>query len=149
MTTDAQGLCGVRFQSGQLGGNYLVLIESGDLDGSPSKFEMIVRQTIPTFRVSGLEIVGAPDTATLKAGSRVKLNETYLLPDLGTTLREELRRLYATGRFDDVSAGIDMNEEQTEGIVVLTVVPRPSVGTVKLVGMRRVKEADLRGVPVG
>lgn len=143
--TDASGMCGVRFQAGQMGGNYLVLVECGDLDGSPSKFEMIVRQTIPTFRVTGFEIEGATDAAALKAGTRLKVGETYLLPDLGTVLRDDLRRLYGTGRFEDVSAGIDMNEAQDEGRVIVRVVERPRIGNVRLVGQRRIKEADLRG----
>lgn len=145
VSTDASGMCGVRFQAGQMGGNYLVLVESGDLDGSPSKFEMIVRQTIPTFRVTGFEIEGASDAAALKSGTRLRVGETYLLPDLGNMLRDDLRRLYGTGRFEDVSAGIEMNEAQDEGVIVLKVVERPRIGNVRLVGQRRVKEADLRG----
>ncbi len=145
VTTDASGMCGVRFQAGQLGGNYLVLVECGDLDGSPSKFEMIVRQTIPTFRVTGFEIVGSTDTAALKGGTRIRIGETYLLPDLGNVLREDLRRIYGTGRFEDVSAGIEMNEAQDEGAVIIRVVERPRIGNVRLLGMRRLKEADLRG----
>lgn len=144
-TTDAQGLCGVRFQAGQLGGNYLILVESGDLDGSPSKFEMIVRQTIPTFRLTGVEMTGAADTQALKSGTRLRVGETYLLPDLGTNLRDELKRLYATGRFEDVSAGLEMNEAQDAGSAVIRVVERPRIGAIRLSGMRRVKEADLRG----
>jgi outer membrane protein insertion porin family len=145
-TTDASGLCGVRFQAGHLGGSYIVLVESGDLEGSPSKFEMIVRQTIPTMRLSAVRIEGTADTVALMAGSKLRVGETYLLPDLGRVFREELRRLYATGRFEDVTAAVDETGIEGEGLAIIQVVERAKVASVTLVGMRRVKEADLRAV---
>jgi outer membrane protein insertion porin family len=145
-TTDASGLCGIRFQGGHLGGSYIILVESGELEGSPSKFEMIVRQTIPTMRVSDVKIEGVTDAAALMAGSKLKIGETYLLPDLGRVVRDELRRLYATGRFEDVSASVDETGVEGEGVVLLKVVERSRVASVTITGMRRVKEADLRAV---
>ena len=36
-------------------------------------------------------------------GRILKVGETYLLPDLGTVLRDDIRRVYATGRFDSAT----------------------------------------------
>lgn len=145
VATDASGICGVRFQAGHLGGSYIVLVESGDLEGSPAKFELIVRQTIPTIRITAEVLEGIPDTPSLLAGSRIKAGETYLLPDIGRLAREELKRLYTTGRFDDVYVLIDQKRED-EGILIVKLRERPKVSQVKLVGLKRVKEEDLRGV---
>lgn len=144
--TDATGMGGVRFQSGHLGGSYIVLVESENLEGSPSKFELIVRQTIPTLKVVGYRIEGSSDTGSLAAGSTIKIGDQFLLPDLGRLFRDEVHRLYATGRFDDVTAGIEETSDSEQVIAVFRVIERPTIGTVALTGSKRVKEADLRGV---
>lgn len=145
-STDASGLAGVRFQAGNLGGSYIVLVECGDMEGSPSKFELIVRQTIPTLRITGILIEGVEDTAQLLAGTKLKVGETYLLPEMGRYFRDEIHRLYATGRFEDVKASIVEGATEDEGQVVLKVVERSKVASVKLVGLKKVKESDVRGV---
>ncbi|RMH55349.1 MAG: outer membrane protein assembly factor BamA [Candidatus Hydrogenedentota bacterium] len=146
VVTDASGLCGVRFRAGHLGGSYLVLAESGDLEGSPSRFEIIARQTIPTFRVTGIRVEGTTDTRSILVGGRLKVNETYLLSDLNRIFREELKRVYATGRFDDVAIYVDEDQQTTgEGEVIFRVKERPTILSVKIVGAKKVKEADLVG----
>jgi len=144
--TDASGLCGVRFQSGNLGGSYIVLVESENLDGSPSKYELMARQTIPTFRIIGTRFEGSTDTISLEYGSKIKSGETYLLPDLGRLFRDELKRIYATGRFDDVYASIEEGDIQGEGKAVFRMKERPKVSSIKIVGLKKVKENDIRGV---
>lgn len=146
ITTDASGIGGVRFQAGNLGGSYIVLVEGEDMEGSPSKFELIVRQTIPTLKVIAYRIEGTNDTVGLAAGTKFKIGEIFLLPDMGKLFQEELHRIYATGRFEDVSGGIEETGRPEEAIAVITVVERPRVGVVKLGGMKKIKEADLRGV---
>ncbi|MEK8022930.1 MAG: outer membrane protein assembly factor BamA, partial [Candidatus Hydrogenedentota bacterium] len=144
--TDASGLAGVRFQAGHQGGSYIVLVESGDMEGSPSKFELIVRQTIPTFRVNSIRFEGVDDSSQLLAGSKMRAGETYLLPEIGRHFRDEIHRLYATGRFEDVTAFMEEGASDAEGNVVLKVTERSKVASVKLAGLKKVKEADVRGV---
>ncbi|MBL4889563.1 MAG: outer membrane protein assembly factor BamA, partial [Candidatus Lindowbacteria bacterium] len=145
--TDASGLAGVQFQAGSVGGSYIVLVESGDLNGSPSKFELMVRRTIPTVEIIELRYEGARDTPSLIAGSRIREGETYLLPDLGRTFRTELKRLYATGRFKDVSIWIQSDEnDDAKGVAIIRVKERPLIGSVEIKGTRKVKEDDLLSV---
>lgn len=146
--TDDAGMTGVRFRAGHLGGSYLILVESGELEGSPSKFEMLVRQTIPTMTIRGQRIEGTTDTTFLLANSEIKVDETYLLPELGRTLRSELKRVFATGRYQDVSVWIETEGEEgdQDAVAIIRVEERPRIGTITVSGLKRVKKDDVIAV---
>lgn len=143
--TDAAGAAGVRFQAGHLGGNYVVLVESGDLEGSPSKFDIIVRQTIPTIKIVDVVIEGTSDVERLLERSSITPGQTYLLPELGRLYRNELKRLYETGRFSSVVGYID-ERSGDEAVAIFTVQERPQISNITIDGTKKIKEADLRGV---
>lgn len=141
VVTGPDGTASVSFVAGNLGGRYSVLVEAGDLRGSPSRFDVTAVQTIPTTTIRGIRVEGAADSAPAVAGMAIQPGTTYLLVELGRALRNEVRRIFATGRYTDVR--FEISEEEGQADLILRLVENPRVASVTFIGNRRVKDADI------
>lgn len=141
-TTGSEGVASVVFTAGNVGGRYSVLVEAGDLRGSPSRFDVTAVQTIPTVTIRSIRVEGAADTAPVVAGMDLRPGKTYLLVELGRALRGEVRRIFATGRYRD--AAVDIEErEGGEASLTFRVEENPRIASIAFYGNRRVADGDL------
>lgn len=92
-----------------------------------------------------------PDTVLVRGLSRV--SQSNALGDVGIAPRTEIgtpqlqgaiRRLYATGDFDDVRAGCEVSDGGRRAALVFTVKERPLLGGVDVAGLKR-DPVDARG----
>lgn len=86
---------------------------------------------------------GVPDTVLVRGNARV--SPATVLGDVGIAPRSQvgtpqlqgaIKRLYATGEFDDVRAGCELSADARRAALVFQVRERPLLGAVDVVGTR-------------